>query len=135
MKIQSPSFYKLKGDNYEELNKIDFNEHYLKNNFCVDIVFAPENKLSLIWLIKIFIFDAVYKSVYCCHYNITTGTTTEYLNFSKYEGKCEFNINNDIYFNYDYDKIKETNKRKNEEIIKKVFHPSRIAKWEKELDE
>jgi hypothetical protein len=42
---------------------------------------------------------------------------------------------NKAIFTYDYDKIKETNKNINKEIIDWYYHPLRINKWIDELEE
>jgi hypothetical protein len=44
-------------------------------------------------------------------------------------------LKNPAIFTYDYDLIKETNKSRNEEIIKKYYHPDRIKLWNWEIND
>jgi hypothetical protein len=46
------------------------------------------------------------------------------------DGWCDL-----ILLEYDYDKIKETNKRLNKEFIKWYYHPLRIDNWINEINE
>jgi hypothetical protein len=131
--LRQPLFYKLSDELLHKYFSQDILCDIVLNYGKGDFILIINNILYKFYKfygynnIFIIIIDIAY-IVYIRYYEDMT-----YFTFNKIYYLPKNSIIIKIYYNFD--KIKETNKRKNEEIIKKVYHPLRIAKWINEINE
>jgi hypothetical protein len=136
-KLRQPLFYKLSDELFHK---------YFSQDILTEIILNYEKEYFNIILSKNLVENYIFKDlIFNSHINVINIQYFMYISLNYNSGIYYLVFFKDSHFptfndkllnlNYDYDKIKEIKMELNKQFIKYYYHPKRIAKWEKELDE